>query len=984
MTNLLKRSASFVLVLVLLACLLPGLRLPASAAVVDYQQDAQTGYLKNWGIRGELSTFLSPNAVDFYGEQGTAYEELAALDGAAEASQVPDSELYQQLYELMSGAHAVLTDYDDTRVMYAFTDSQNNGYSGTGISGFYSGMTLPAAWDGGLTWNREHTWPQSKSAGGSDIEDIMSIRPESMSVNSGRNNKAYGQSSGYYNPSELFPDAEDVRGDIARVVLYTYVRWGGESETVQGKLLGTDGVIESIEVLLTWIETDPVDTWEMGRNDAVESITGTRNVFVDYPELAYVLFDEQIPEMDTPSGMANEDPTIQATVNNSAWGSVTVNGGHIAAHPAAGYAVSGYELVSGNADVTQKGNVFTVSGDCTIRILFEEAAQHTARFVQDGRAISTETVFHNGYVSLPAFSGDLPEGYTFLGWVTANVDNATAKPAVIYPVGTEYVMQENTAFYALLSWLDTGTESDTLTYQRVTSQDQIKADTKVIIAAADYDKAMSTTQTTNNRSAADVTKNGTTLIFDDTVQVFTLKTGSVSGTYAFSADNKYLYAVNNSNNYLRTGNYLNDAASFYITVKPNGTTAITSAAYVSTTAGIGNVPMQYNTSGMFACYPKGTQKALVLYVGAAAGTVRYTTLWGDDCDHAGQYEIVTPPGCTTQGYTTYICDCGYSYVGSYTDSTGHSFGAWYTVTAATATQEGQQRRDCKNCDHYETRVVSKLPVISTQPVHKNLPAGKTAKFTVKATGTELKYQWQYRTSAKGSWKAASATGNKTATLSVPVTATRNGCQYRCKITDKYGNAVYSKAAALNVVTLKVTAQPANKFLPAGKTAKFTVKAAGEGLKYQWQYRTSAKGSWKTTSATGNKTATLSVPATATRNGYQYRCKITDQYGNVIYSGAATLKIVTLKITTQPASVTLAAGKTATFKVVAKGTGLTYQWQYRTSAKGSWKKASATGNKTATLKVPVTATRNGYQYRCVITDQYGNVINSAAATLKLKK
>ena len=274
--------------------------------------------------------------------------------------------------------------------------------------------------------------------------------------------------------------------------------------------------------------------------------------------------------------------------------------------------------------------------------------------------------------------------------------------------------------------------------------------------------------------------------------------------------------------------------------------------------------------------------------------------------------------------------------------------------------------------------------VTTQPAGANLPAGKTAKFTVKATGTELKYQWQYRTSAKGSWKAASATGNKTATLSVPVTATRNGYQYRCKITDKYGNAVYSKAAALNVVTLKVTAQPANKFLPAGKTAKFTVKAAGEGLKYQWQYRTSAKGSWKTTSATGNKTATLSVPATATRNGYQYRCKITDQYGNVIYSGAATLKIVTLKITTQPASVTLAAGKTATFKVVAKGTGLTYQWQYRTSAKGSWKKASATGNKTATLKVPVTATRNGYQYRCVITDQYGNVINSAAATLKLKK
>ena len=273
--------------------------------------------------------------------------------------------------------------------------------------------------------------------------------------------------------------------------------------------------------------------------------------------------------------------------------------------------------------------------------------------------------------------------------------------------------------------------------------------------------------------------------------------------------------------------------------------------------------------------------------------------------------------------------------------------------------------------------------ITKHPAKQENIAGETAKFTVKATGTGLKYQWQYRTSSKGAWKKVSAAGNKTAILRVPATAARNGYQYRCKITDKYGNVVYSNAATLKIVSLKITTQPVNKYLPAGKTAKFTVKVSGTGLKYQWQYRTSAKGSWKNASATGNKTATLSVPVTAARNNYQYRCKITEQEGSVVYSNAATLKIVTLKITTQPSSVTLAQGKTATFKVVAKGTNLKYQWQYRTSAKGAWKKASATGNKTATLKVPVTAARNGYQYRCVITDKYGNVVGSKAATLKVK-
>ena len=70
-------------------------------------------------------------------------------------------------------------------------------------------------------------------------------------------------------------------------MLYTYVRWG---ETA--KLLNA---IESVDVLLKWNQADPVDTWELARNDSVQSITGTRNVFVDYPELAFILFGRTVP-----------------------------------------------------------------------------------------------------------------------------------------------------------------------------------------------------------------------------------------------------------------------------------------------------------------------------------------------------------------------------------------------------------------------------------------------------------------------------------------------------------------------------------------------------------------------------------------------------------------------------------------------------------------------------------------------------------------
>ena len=70
-------------------------------------------------------------------------------------------------------------------------------------------------------------------------------------------------------------------------------------------------------------------------------------------------------------------------------------------------------------------------------------------------------------------------------------------------------------------------------------------------------------------------------------------------------------------------------------------------------------------------------------------------------------ETVTPPTCTEQGYTTYTCPCGDSFVDSYMDATGHSFGDWEVTTQATCTAEGEERRQCENCDHYESREIEK-------------------------------------------------------------------------------------------------------------------------------------------------------------------------------------------------------------------------------------------------------------------------------------
>ena len=283
-----------------------------SAEEVNYVKVGK--YVANWGARGETATFLSTYALSFYGSNYD-YEYFTSYSGGTSQSNAPQSALYKQLQNYMKSKHTHETSYGETRDQYKYTDCLLSDYSH--ISSFYSGKIISGTWDSGATWNREHTWPNSKGdASGNGENDIIMLRPTSVSENSGRGNKAYGESGSYYDPGE------SVRGDCARTMLYVYTRWGNTSS-----MWGYSGVMENLTVLLKWMREDPVDTWEMGRNDAVQAITGTRNMFVDYPEYAFLLFGEEIPaNMPTPSNSLGgttpptstpDDSTIDSTVDSS-------------------------------------------------------------------------------------------------------------------------------------------------------------------------------------------------------------------------------------------------------------------------------------------------------------------------------------------------------------------------------------------------------------------------------------------------------------------------------------------------------------------------------------------------------------------------------------------------------------------------------------------------------------------------------------------
>lgn len=433
-----KRGLALLLVVIMIVSILPTFGITSRAtgtSDVDYVYSGQ--YIYNWGTRGEIATFLSPNAESFYTGANT-FASLSSYSGGTGKSDAPSSALYKQLQSLMKSAHTHQTSYSETKDLYKYTDCQN---SGGKISSFYSGTSIGPSWDGG--WNREHTWPNSKGLGGSDENDIMMLRPTSTSENSSRGNTAYGQSSGYYHPNSESGGKYDLRGDTARIFLYVYVRWGNTSYA-----WGTGGVMESVDVLLEWMEADPVDTWELGRNDSVQSITGTRNVFVDYPELAFLLFGEEIPAgMTTPSGGADANKcdhdnfkvvVIAATCTTKGYTQHTCQ-----------TAGCGYTYKS---DITDAKGHSYASGTCTVCGDVEKQAPTALTELKNGdvviisapaysMALSAEKVstYYNKGVSYENGFDDITDSELFV--VTVNSDGTytfTSKTGDVIALSSDY------------------------------------------------------------------------------------------------------------------------------------------------------------------------------------------------------------------------------------------------------------------------------------------------------------------------------------------------------------------------------------------------------------------------------------------------------------------------------------------------------------------------------------------------------------------
>ncbi|MBQ6116850.1 MAG: leucine-rich repeat domain-containing protein, partial [Oscillospiraceae bacterium] len=269
------------------------------------------------------------------------------------------------------------------------------------------------------------------------------------------------------------------------------------------------------------------------------------------------------------------------------------------------------------------------------------------------------------------------------------------------------------------------------------------------------------------------------------------------------------------------------------------------------------------------------------------------------------------------------------------------------------------------------------PYFFTQPKDKTADLGATVNFSVAGRGQNVSYQWQVLTPGAAEWTNVNFAVSIRYVLYVTATAELNGAQFRCIATDDEGKTAISDAATLtvNLPAWEIVEQPEDYTGPVNEYAEFFVGVSNTaGLTYCWQIL--VNGAWTNVDLTDivfydSDSDTLGVLITAGLDGAQFRCVITDAAGNEVITDVATLHVeAVFEIITQPTDFTGPVGATATFHVEATGTGLTYQWQYKSAKDGKWYNASATGYNTDTMSIKVTTARNGMQFRCKVTDAFG--------------
>lgn len=431
--------------------------------------------------------------------------------------------------------------------------------------------------------------------------DTSKSYTDSGSTHSNASGNLTGSSKTFPSSStKVFEPQDSDKGDIARAIFYMVARYnylaGGDSIDSNNPNLAltqslsdwassgyssntsTTGKMGIMTDLLAWHHADPVDEFEIHRNNILyNSFTNNRNPFIDFPEWADFI-----------------------------WGSVNYNGRQYVSHSTTptGYATPSSDTING----------YNGGSSDPVAVTGVSLNKVSASIESGSSEVLTATVS-------PYNATNQGVSWSSNNTSVATVSNTGRVTAVAEGNATITVTTSDGGFTATCAVTVTPASSGgDMTWTKVTDASDLKAGDKVVIVADGYEYALSTEQKNNNRGQANVTKTNDTVSWEgNDVQELTLATGSVPNTFAFGTGSGYLYAAGSGNNYLKTQNSIDGNASFTISIS-NGVATLT--AQGSNT----NNLLKYNSNNsLFSCYASG-QKDVCLYKGEEGSVTPEPTL----------------------------------------------------------------------------------------------------------------------------------------------------------------------------------------------------------------------------------------------------------------------------------------------------------------------------------------------------------------------
>ena len=257
--------------------------------------------------------------------------------------------------------------------------------------------------------------------------------------------------------------------------------------------------------------------------------------------------------------------------------------------------------------------------------------------------------------------------------------------------------------------------------------------------------------------------------------------------------------------------------------------------------------------------------------------------------------------------------------------------------------------------------------------------GEYVYIIAEATGDDVYYEWYYRNAGDSEFYCYEGTIENI--YSMELTRECDGREVFCIVYDAYGNSVTSKTITVDVYQiLEILEQPQDTSAFDGTVVRTSVIAIGDGLTYQWFMKNPGNKKFYVSSVTD---ATYACKMNAANDGREVYCIVTDERGNSYITETVTLSMrYTVEIVTDLENVSAFDGEYVTFTVGATGDGLTYEWYCNYAGSNQFVMADEFDGDTFT--VLVNEATDGLELYCVVSDQYGNSMQTETATVRMNQ